>query len=369
MKWKSKAMPDLWLLIIVVALVAYGLVMVYSSSFVDAALTHGNHYYYFFQQAKWAALAFVAMLLATYFPLKWIKKMSIPVYVLGILLLLALYIPGIGVEIKGATRWFNLGFTTFMPSEVVKIGMVMMLSYLFAGYKGQLRKFKDILLCGIVFSLPAVIILLQPDYGTMLIIVGTAAIMMVLAGLPWIYTLFAGMVGGSGLVFLALAEEYRRDRVLTFLNPWKDPIGNGYQVIQSLYAIVSGQLTGLGFGQSRQKYGYLPEAMCDFIFAIVVEELGLLGATVLIVLYMLFLWRGYRIARNAKDTYAMFLAFGFTTMICLQSIVNIGVATSSIPATGITLPFISAGGTSLAISLVAVGLMLNASRTAQRTVS
>lgn len=369
MKWKSKAMPDLWLLIIVLALVAFGLVMVYSSSFIDAALTQGNHYYYLFQQTKWAVLALFVMLIATYFPLRWIKKMSIPVYALGILLLLALYIPGIGMEIKGATRWFDLGFATFMPSEVVKIGLVMMLSYLFSGWKGQLRKVKDIVLCGLILLLPAGIILMQPDYGTMLIVIGTAAVMMVIAGLPWIYSIIAGIVGGAGLAFFAWSEEYRRDRILSFLNPWKDPIGDGYQVIQSLYAIVSGKLTGLGFGQSRQKYGYLPEAMSDFIFAIVVEELGLLGATALMTLYILFLWRGYRIARNAKDTFAMFLAFGFTTMICLQSLVNIGVATSSLPATGITLPFISAGGTSLAISLLAVGLMLNVSRTIRRTAS
>lgn len=362
MKRKTRAMPDLWLLIIVIALVAYGLVMVYSSSFVDAALTQGNHFFYFFQQAKWAGLATLAMGVAIYFPLKWIQKMSIPVYALGVVLLLALYIPGLGVEIKGATRWFNLGFTTFMPSEVVKIGMVMMLAHLFSKLKGQLRKIKDIVLCGLILLIPAGIILLQPDYGTMLILVGTAGVMLIIAGLPWIYTLFAAIVGGGGVAFLALSEDYRRDRVMTFLNPWKDPSGDGYQVIQSLYAIVSGKLTGLGFGQSRQKYGYLPEAMSDFIFAIVVEELGIFGASVLIILYVLFLWRGFRIARNSKDTYGMFLAFGFTTMICLQSLVNMGVATSTIPATGITLPFISAGGTSLAISMVAVGLMLNVSR-------
>ena len=362
MRRKSKAIPDLWLIIIVLSLVSFGLVMVYSSSSVDAAITHKNDFFYVIQQGKWAILALMAMMITTYIPMKWFEFLAKPVYFVGIVLLALLLIPGVGTTIKGATRWIDLGFTTFMPSEVVKIGMVMMYAKFLSGIKGQLRNLKDIFIGLVIFLLPAGLILKQPDYSTMLIVIGTAGVMMVVAGLPWLYTGVAAALGGSGLVYLAFAEEYRRERVLSFLNPWKDPIGDGYQVIQSLYAIVSGGLTGLGFGQSRQKFGYLPEAMSDFIFAIIAEELGLMGVTLLIGLYVLFLWRGFRIAMKAKDMFSSLLATGFTTMICLQSIVNIGVATSSLPPTGITLPFISAGGTSLAISLVAVGLMLNASK-------
>jgi len=358
----KKHRPDIWLVLIVLMLVAFGLVMVYSSSSAMASQLGVDSHYYAMNQAKWASLGIGVMFATTFLPLKWFKKGAMPIYIFGLLLLAALYIPSLAITRGGATRWLNLRFTTFMPSEVAKIAIVILLAKKFSEIKGNLRKLKDVAYCVGLILIPCAFILKQPDYSTMLILIGTTAIMMFIAGLPWIYTIVATLAGGSGLVYLAFGAEYRLERIKTFMDPWKDPSGHGWQVIQSLYAIASGGLIGLGYGKSRQKYGYLPESMSDFIFAIIAEEMGFLGASLLVILFVLFLWRGYRISRKTDDVFASFLAVGFTSMICLQAIVNMAVVTSSIPATGITLPFISAGGSSLVMSLIAVGMMLNASR-------
>ncbi len=358
----KRRLPDIWLFLTVSMLVGFGLIMVYSSSSVTAPQLGVDSSYFALNQVKWAIMGFAVMFVTALLPLDWFKKGAMPFYIFGLLLLAALYIPALAINRNGATRWLNLGFTTFMPSEAAKMAIVILLAKKFSEIQGNLRKLKDVAYCAVLILIPCVFILKQPDYSTMLIVIGTAAIMMFIAGLPWIYTILAGLSGGAGLVYLAVGEEYRLDRIKTFLDPWKDPSGHGWQVIQSLYAIASGKLVGLGYGQSRQKYGYLPEAMSDFIFAIVAEEMGLLGASILIMLFVAFLWRGYRISRKTDDLFAAFLAIGFTSMICLQAIVNMAVVTSSIPATGITLPFISAGGSSLVMSLIAVGMMLNASR-------
>lgn len=360
-KYKRRK-PDIWLLLIVFMLVGFGLIMVYSSSSISATQLGVDSHYFAMNQVKWAVLGFIIMFVTTFLPLEWFKKVALPLYLLGLLLLAALYIPALAITRNGATRWLNLGFTTFMPSEAAKMAIVVLLAKKFSEIKGNLRKLKDVAYCIGLILIPCAFILLQPDYSTMLIVIGTAAIMMFIAGLPWIYTILASLAGGAGLVYLAVGAEYRLERIRTFMDPWKDPSGHGWQVVQSLYAIASGGLAGLGYGKSRQKYGYLPESMSDFIFAIVAEEMGFLGASVLIILFILFLWRGYRISRKTDDIFASFLAVGFTSMICLQAIVNMAVVTSSIPATGITLPFISAGGSSLVMSLIAVGMMLNASR-------
>ena len=362
--FKKKSIPDLWLLILILFLLSFGLIVVFSTGFNDA-LIGGNSHIKFGQQAKWAGLSLLLMLITIYIPINWFYKFSFYIYILGLILLGLVFVPGIGMELLGAYRWIEVGSLTFMPSELMKIGVVLLLSALFTKNKGQLKGFRPILLSLLVVLIPALLIFAQPDLGTMLLVLGTGGIMIVLAGLPWLITILFALAGVGGLALVVSKKSYRLDRLSIYRNPWADPDDTGYQIIHSLYAIVNGGLTGVGPGNSLMKYGYLPEAMSDFIFSIIAEEFGILGIFVLILAYFLFLWRCFYLARKTEDVFSSFLVLGLSISICLQSLINIGVATATIPATGVTLPFISAGGTSLAISMISVGLILNVSRLVQ----
>ncbi len=357
--------PDWVLLVSVAGLLAFGVVMVYSSSFYWAEQQRADAFDLLKREAVWVSLGLVTMLIAAYIhPRRWASWCRVALPCLLVLLVLVLIpIPGFTEVRGGAHRWFGTGSITIQPSEFVKVALVIFIANLLDRRSGQERHFMAttfpiLLVVGIIFAL----ILLQPNFSTALIIAATAFAMLFVAEVP-LWHLFL-LVGGALPLFarLAVSKDYRAGRMVAFWNPLSRPVDEGFQISQGLYAIGSGGIAGLGLGQSKSKFGWLPEGYTDMIFAIVVEELGFLGATVLIGLFVLFVWRGYRIAAAAPDRYMRLLAFGLTSLVALQVVLNVAVVTASMPPTGVPLPFVSYGGSSLTVLMAMVGILLSVSR-------
>ncbi len=338
--------------------------MVFSSSITTSYLRHsGDALFYVKRQGLWAIIGLLAMFSVMKMDLHKIKKLSGPLLIIGFILLVLVIIPGVGKTIKGSSRWLGLGPLTFQPSEVMKLILVVFMANSLSRHQAVITKFaKGLLPHLVVLGMICVLIMLQPDLGTTIAIAGTSYIMFIASGVRIIH--LAGLAGvGLGAIGILIAiAPYRMERFTAFLDPWADPIDSGFQIIQSLYAIGSGGFAGLGLTNSKQKYFYLPEQHTDFIFAIIGEELGFIGGALVLTLFLAFAWRGIKIALTAPDGFTCLLAVGITTMIVLQAIINIGVVTGSMPVTGITLPFISHGGSSLVWTLIGVGLLLNVSR-------
>jgi len=358
--------PDLVLLGAIMALLGIGFVMVYSSSAVRGYIQYDDPYHYLKMEILWVTMGLVAMFISMVVDLRWVRKYAKPALIIAIVLLIAVKIPGIGRRVNGADRWIGLGPLSIQPSEVIKLSMVLMMSHLLALNPHKIESFrKGVLPILGLMGLIAGLIMLQPDLGTTLVIAATTFFMLIAAGARAGHILALGG-SGLGLVVAAIAAApYRMKRIFAFLDPWADPLGNGYQTIQSLLALGPGGLFGLGLGQSRQKFLYLPENHTDFIFAMVGEELGFVGASLVVLTFFLFAWRGFRVAMRAPDAYMGFLAVGLTAMVSIQAMINMGVVSGVLPVTGITLPFISYGGTSLVFTMVGVGVLLNISREAR----
>ena len=288
----------------------------------------------------------------------------------GVLLLVL--IPGLGVTSGGATRWIKIAGIQFQPSELTKVGMIIFYAGYLTDHKNELRSFTKGFIKPLIFLLPPILIayLIQNHLSVCLVMGAIVVVMMIMAGCRMLHFVITGLVaGGLGGGALALyltsgggTSSFRIDRLLSFLDPWEDPTGTGWQAIQSLYAIGSGGLFGAGLGESKQKYLYIPEPQNDFIFAILAEEFGFVGCTAVIILFGIFVWRGILIAMKAPDMFGSLLAGGITTLVMVQVAINIGVVTSSIPNTGMPLPFFSAGGTALVILLSMCGILLNISK-------
>lgn len=363
---KARTAPDLLLIISTLSLLCIGMIMVYSASAVVSFREFGDHFYYLKRQLLFAVLGVMAMFFTMNVDyLVWKKYAKIALIVCFVLLVIVL-IPGIGVVRGGARSWLGIGAFGIQPSEFMKMGMILFLSKLLSEDQSKITLFKNGLLpplglMGLAFGL----IMLQPDLGTGAVMVGAALLIIFTAGARMLHLAFLGMIGVAGLVGLIIAAPYRLKRITGFLDPWQDPLGTGYQIIQSLYAIGPGGLVGLGLGNSRQVYSYLPEPQTDFIFAIIAEELGFIGGAVVLLLFLLVLWRGMRTAITAPDTFGSLLAVGIVGMIAVQVVINIGVVIGMFPVTGITLPLISAGGSSLTLMLTSIGILLNISRYAR----
>lgn len=358
----KKGPPDFILFITTLLLVGIGLIMVFSSSAVTANIKYGDAYIFFKKQLLWAAIGLIAMIVVMKINYVRIKEFAIPLLIFSIICLILVITP-LGIETKGASRSLGLGLLRFSPSELAKLGMVMLLAKTMEVNLDSIRSFSRGVLPYLgLLSVVCGLIMLQPDLGTSFTIAGTVFFMLLAAGARWTH-LGVIALSGVGAVAAAIAvAPYRMERFIAFLNPWKYPTDEGFQTIQSLYALGSGGLFGMGLGRSRQKFFYLPEQHTDFIFAILGEELGFLGAFLVIALFLLFAWRGYRVAINAPDTFGSLLAAGITTMIVFQAAINIAVVSGALPVTGITLPLISYGGSSLLFTMVGVGLLLNISR-------
>ncbi|MDA8194810.1 MAG: putative lipid II flippase FtsW [Thermaerobacter sp.] len=354
---------DYPLLMAVAGLLAIGTVAVFSASAAVAFRTTGTPYYFLERQLIWVALGIVVLIVASRVDYWRYRKFGLPLYVISVLLLMLVFVPSLGPTINGARRWLGVGSLQVQPSELAKIGMILLIAHLLSRHVDKLGDFwrgvaPHLGLAGVIFGL----VLAEPDLGTTVVIAGTFFVMLYVAGAKKRHL---GFLFGSALPLLAaaiIAAPYRLQRIIAYTDPWKHPLGEGFHTIQALLALGSGGVLGVGLGYSRQALGFLPESYTDFIFAVVGEELGLIGTLTVVVLFLVLAWRGYRIAMRAPDLYASLLATGFTTVIVIQATINMGVVTATLPVTGITLPFISYGGSSMVMSLAGVGILLNISR-------
>ena len=371
----KKKQIDFILLVIIILLLSLGIVMVLSASAPSALSETGNSYTYVTKQVIFAAIGFVVMYAVSKVDYRIYKKFYWGVYWISVGILLLVLVPFLGVSANGATRWINLGFTTFQPSELTKVGMIIFYAGYLSDHKNELKDFKKGFIKPFLFLVPpiGIALFIQNHLSVGLVMGAITVVMMIMAGCKLSHFILTGLVvGGFGAgalgMFMALKGEsagdanFRIDRILSFMDPWKDPLGTGYQAIQSLYAIGSGGLFGVGLGESRQKYLYIPEPQNDFIFSILAEELGFIGCTIVIILFALFIWRGILIAMKAPDMFGSLLATGITTLVMVQVVINIGVVTNSIPNTGMPLPFFSAGGTALVILMAMCGVLFNISK-------
>lgn len=354
------------LTVAVISLTLFGLVMVLSASSVTSLYDSESPYSLFQRQAMWAAIGAVAFVVGSRVDYRWLRPLAVPFLVVTVLLLIAVLIPGVGRRINGSSRWLGVGPFVFQPGEFAKLAIVLFTADLLSRRSKQMHRsditIKPVML--IVGGLSA-LLLLQPKLGTTIVIAAVGILMLFVAGarLPH---LFAWSAAGAAIASVAaFSSDYRRARLLSFRDPWADPLGDGLQTIQSWIGIASGGWVGVGLGAGRAKWGFLPYAHSDFIFAIVAEELGLLGAGALIAAFALIGYLGIRAAINAPDRFGMLLAAGLTSWLLVQAFMNIGMSIGLMPITGEPLPFVSAGGSSLVTTLGAAGVLTNVARRAK----
>ncbi len=357
----ERGMLDLPFLILTVLLVAVGVIMMFSASYARAYFKTGNSTTYFARQGGFAVAGIGIMWLISRINYQIWRSLSVPIMAGSIFLLLL--VPFVGEEEGGAVRWIVLFGINFQPSEIAKLAVVLCFSAMISVFKDRMRTFRYgvapfVAILGVIAGL----LFLEPHLSATIIILATGAALMFLGGTRGRW--FALGIGAAVLVVVLYLnfQGYASDRITAWRDPFSDPSDNGYQILQSLYAIGSGGLMGLGFGKGRQKYLYLPEEHNDYIFSIVCEELGFVGAALIILMFVLLIVRGYWIAMHARDRFGMLVTAGLTTLLLMQVFLNIGVVTNFLPATGISLPFFSYGGTALLIQLVEMGIILNVSR-------
>ena len=355
---------DVTFLVLVLLILTFGLIMLFSASYAYAYYHENDSFYYIKRQLIFAAGGVVAMIVASHMDYR--NWMNLAEPVLGVtlgLLVIVLFCP----EINGVHRWIPLGFTTFQPSEIAKFAIVLMFAKMITLYGERLNQMRIMLRFLIVLGIVVILMVLEPHLSGTILIISIAGIMLFIGGLNGRWIAVAGGLAVSvvaAAIMIPGVVEYARGRLEYWLDPFADTQGLGYQTIQSLLAIGSGGVMGLGLGNSRQKYLYVPEPQNDFIFSIVCEELGLVGAAIVVILFALLVWRGYVIAIRAKDKFGSMLAVGLTTQVGLQALLNVAVVTNTIPNTGISLPFFSYGGTALMMLLAQMGVILSVSRRA-----
>ncbi len=354
---------DFTLLVSVLLLLALGLIMVLSASSPSALSESGNSYQYFSKQLLFAVLGLFAMGIISKIDYRFYQKFYKQAIIIAIILLGLVLV--VGRELNGAKRWIYVTETlSLQPSEVVKFLMIIFYAGFLTKRRDELQKFGKGFVISLLPLIPIIgLLLLEPHFSASMVIIGICCMMMIMAGCKFWHFLLTGLVAGiPSLIFLIITAPYRLTRVATFLDPWKDATGDGWQIIQSLYAIGSGGIFGVGLGESKQKFLYIPEPHNDFIFSILGEELGFIGCAIVIILFAIFVWRGIVIAMKAPDMFGSLVAIGIVALVAIQVIINIAVVTSSMPITGMPLPFFSYGGTALFILLCEVGVLLNISR-------
>lgn len=341
---------------------AIGVMMVYSSSAILAQERYNDSFYFLKREVAFVAVGIFLLLIGKNIDYHFYYRLTYPILGLVLFFLALVFIPGIGHTAGGAQRWLRIAGVGFQPSEITKLGVVVFLAYALTkkGEKIKDLKFGFLPTIGIAGLLIG-LILLQKDLGTAFVVAITMFVMLYAAGTRLIYLIGSVIAAVPALYFLIFSVEYRRKRILAFLDPWEHLRDSGFQIIQSYVAFNSGGVTGVGLGQGKQKLFYLPAAHTDFIFSVIGEELGLIGVFFVFALFLIFLYRGIRIAFRAPDTYGTFLAIGFTTVIIAQTLINFGVVTGLLPTKGLPLPFISHGGTSMLVVCLMVGILLNIS--------
>ena len=365
---------DFTLCITVLVLLAMGIIMVLSASAPSSLSSTGSSYTYVGKQLLFAVVGIIVMFTMSKIDYRFLKKYYWIIYHISWIILLLVLVPSLGHSVNGATRWVDLKIIQFQPSELTKVGLIVFYAGYLSDHKAELTDFKKGFLKPLVFvALPIGILFVVQNHMSVSLVIGIVTItMMMMAGCRMSHFINTGVIGVSGLVgvfgLLQMSGKggFRLDRIATFFDPWSDSLGTGYQMVQSLYAIGSGGFFGVGLGNSKQKYLYIPEPHNDFIFAILAEELGFIGCVFVIALFATFAWRGIVIAMKSQDMFGSLLAVGITTLITIQAIINIAVVTASMPTTGMSLPFFSYGGTALLILLFDVGILLNISRSCSK---
>jgi cell division protein FtsW len=358
-----KLSPDLWLFGVVLALVFLGVVMVYSASAIIAADRFGDPFFFLKKQLFWAFLGGGLLWAALRLDYRRLERLVVPLLVVSIALLVLVLLPPFGQAINGTRRWFRIGPLSFQPVELAKFALVLYLASFLTRRAAALRSFwQGLFPILLVAGTMALLTFVQPDLGNSLALVVLTLVLAYLAGAPVKHMAWVA-AAALPLVTLAIAlKPYRWRRMLAFVNPWDDPQGSGFQIIQSFLALGSGGLTGRGLGGSKQKLFYLPEPYTDFIFAIVGEELGLIGAVCVIALFAVLIWRGLRVGLRAPDPFGSYLALGLTVMLATQTLVNLGVVMGALPTKGLPLPFVSFGGSALLMTMFSAGVLLNISQ-------
>ena len=351
----------LLIFIIISFLILIGLMMIYSSSFIWAEYKFGNSFKYLFQQLLFVIIGYIILYIILKLDSNIFYKYSKVFLLIAIVLLILVLIPGIGVIRNGSRSWFGIGPFGIQPSELMKIVLIIYSAKVLSNIK-KVDTLKSVLKVLLIVFLVFFLIMLEPDFGTGLIIVMSVFILLFIAGLNIKYFYRFGILGIIGIVFLILIAPYRMDRITSFLNPWKDPLGTGFQIIQSLYAIGPGGMFGTGYLGSRQKYFYLPEPQTDFIFSIICEEFGIFGALVVIALFTILIISIFKLAIENDNLFKKYTIFGLGISIAFQTILNLSVVVGLIPVTGVTLPFISYGGSSLLVTMTSIGIILNLSK-------
>lgn len=354
---------DYLLLFSVVILCLFGLMMIYSSSCVWAEYKFNNSYHYVINQFIFFLIGLFIMITVSKIDYKiYYKYANIILFICFILLVLVL-IPGIGSVRNGSRSWFGIGGFGIQPSEACKIGLIIFASKYLSLNERYIKKFfSGVLPILFVVLIFFGLIMLQPDLGTGVILFLSIISILFIAGVDLKFFIFGGVIGIIGVIVLILIAPYRMDRITSFINPWEDVLGTGFQIIQSLYAIGPGGLLGTGFLNSVQKHFYLPEPQTDFIFSIICEEFGVVGSIIVVSLFLIIFYRGIKISLKCTDSFSKYLCFGILFQLIFQTIMNLFVVTGLIPVTGVTLPFISYGGSSLLISMASIGIILNISR-------
>lgn len=354
---------DILFLIAIILLSIFGVIMIYSASYVWAEYKFNDPFKFVKHQALFLIVGLILMFLISKIDYHIYLKKANVLLMVAIILLILVIIPGIGTVRNGSRSWFGIGSFGIQPSEAAKLILIIFTSKYLSVNQRNIKNIKKCVLpiLGIalfVFGL----IMLQPDFGTGVILVMSVVGLLFVAGVDIKFFLSIGLIGIIGIVGLILVAPYRLERILSFLNPWSDPLGSGFQIIQSLYAIGPGGLFGYGFLNSRQKHFYLPEPQTDFIFSIISEEFGFLGIVIVVSLFLIIIVRGFRISRGCNDLFSKYLSFGIIFQLGFQALLNLMVVVGLIPVTGVTLPFLSYGGSSLLITLCGMGIVLNISR-------
>ena len=351
----SKNRPDRLLMGLTFLISLFGLLMVYNASTLEAFRNFGDKYYFLKNQLVWMLVGWLGLIFISFLDYHLFEKLAFPLLIINIFFLFLVLLPGLGTEVKGARRWLNLGFFAFQPTETLKTVLVI---YLATWLNKKRKLLAFLLLMGLILGLT----ILQPDLGTAIVIIGSAFLVFFMSGAPigrlFLMSCLVLLLGVS----LILISPYRRARLKSFLDPTSDPLGSSYHIRQALIALGSGGWTGVGLGLSRQKYQYLPEATTDSIFAVVAEETGFLGGGLLLGVFVLLIQRGFKIAQKARDHFGRLVATGITSWIAIQFFINLAAMVALVPLTGIPLPLISYGGSSLVVTLISLGILLNISR-------
>jgi cell division protein FtsW len=351
---------DVLLLTVTLLLVTLGLGMLYSTSAIVAQARYGDSLYFLKRQLVWAGLGLLAMWGARSVPYHVQRRLTMPAVLCTLVALVAVLVPSIGKEVGGARRWLEVGPISLQPSEFAKYVLILYVARALTAQQERLSSFFRAYLPNLcMLAVFALLVFRQPDLGTAVVLAVTAGLQLLIAGAPWVYLCGTALAGLPVLYWGLVHVRFRLERLLIFLNPWADRQGSGYQAVQSLLALGQGGLLGIGLGQSQQKLFYLPEAHTDFIFAVIGEELGFVGAAGLIVLFALLLWRLLSIALRCGEPFGTYLGLGIFVLLALQIVMNLGVVIGLLPTKGLPLPLISLGGSNLLVSLLAIGTMLN----------